>query len=62
MGVTKHKNHLYGRKLDDIEVVNGIQNALNNLRYILPTDFQINVIRKDYETNIEVIYQEEIGK
>ena len=52
---TKCKDHFYGRKLDDAEVKNGINHALDNLRYILPNSFQVNVVRKDCETIIKVI-------
>lgn len=62
MASTKCKEHFYGRKLNDTEVKNGIKHALDNLRYVLPKNFQVNVVRKDYETIIKVIYQEETSK
>ena len=59
---TKCKEYFYGRKLGDVEVKNGINKALDNLRYILPNNFQVNVVRKDCGTIIKVIYQEGISK
>ena len=49
---------LYKRKLDDIEVTNGIQNLLSDFKNKLSEDFRIHVLRKEHETLIKIIYRE----
>ena len=52
---------LYKRKLDDIEVTNGIQNLLSDFKNKLSEDFRIHVLREEHETVIKLIYRERIG-
>lgn len=56
--MTKEYICLYKRKLDDVEVVNGIQNILRDFKGKLSEDFRIHVIREEHETLIKIIYRE----
>ena len=58
--MTKEYICLYKRKLDDVEVVNGIQNILRDFKGKLSEDCRIHVIREEHETLIKIIYREEI--
>ena len=58
--MTKEYICLYKRKLDDVEVTNGIQNILRDFKGKLSEDFRIHVIREEHETLIKIIYREEI--
>ena len=58
--MTKEYICLYKRKLDDVEVTNGIQNVLRDFKGKLSEDFRIHVIREEHETLIKIIYREEI--
>ena len=58
--MTKEYIYLYKRKLDDVEVTNGIQNVLRDFKGKLSEDFRIHVIREEHKTLIKIIYREEI--
>ena len=58
--MTKEYICLYKRKLDDVEVTNGIQNVLRDFKGKLSEDFRIHVIREEHKTLIKIIYREEI--
>lgn len=57
--MTKEYICLYKRKLDDVEVANGIQNVLRSFKE-LSENFRIHVLREEHETLIKIIYREEI--
>ena len=57
--MTKEYICLYKRKLDDVEVANGIQNVLRSFKGELSENFRIHVLREEHETLIKIIYREE---